>query len=87
LRIELWQFIPAAFSAISPDGTHHRISELLFLFLSGNKFFNSALKDTSFKEDTVMALKAFYAYISPQPHHLPLIATTGMFLLEPNNIT
>ena len=34
-----------------------------------------------------MALEAFYADISPQPHHLPLIATAGMLFLEPNDIT
>ena len=34
-----------------------------------------------------MALKAFYAYISSEPHHLPLIAAAGMLLLEPNYVT
>jgi len=34
-----------------------------------------------------MALKAFYAYISPEPNHLPLIAAAGMLLLEPNYVT
>jgi len=34
-----------------------------------------------------MAFKAFYAYISPQPHHLPLVAAAGVFLLEPDDVT
>ena len=34
-----------------------------------------------------MALKTFYAYISPEPDHLPLIAAAGMLLLEPNHVT
>jgi hypothetical protein len=34
-----------------------------------------------------MAFQAFYADISPQPHHLPLVAAAGMNLLEPDDIT
>ena len=34
-----------------------------------------------------MALEAFYTYISPQPHHLPLIAAAGMNLLEADHVT
>lgn len=34
-----------------------------------------------------MAFEAFYANISPQPHHLPLVAAAGMSLLEPDHVT
>ena len=45
------------------------------------------LKDASFNEDTVLALKALNSYISTEPDYLPLIATTGVFLLEANYVT
>jgi len=56
------------------------------LQLTGNKFFNPSLEDASFQEDAVMAFKAFYSYASPQPHHLPFIAATGMLFLEANDV-
>jgi len=33
-----------------------------------------------------LAFKAFNADISPQPYHLPLIAATGVLLLETDHI-
>ena len=54
---------------------------------SRNKLLNPALKDTSCQEDTAMAFQAFYAYISPQPYHLPLVAAAGVLLLEPDHVT
>jgi hypothetical protein len=56
------------------------------LLTSGNKGFDPALKDTSLKEHSVLALKAFNPNISPEPDHLPLIATAGVLLLEANHI-
>ena len=35
----------------------------------------------------MLALKAFNSYISTEPDYLPLIATTGMLLLEADDIT
>ncbi len=57
------------------------------LLSSGDEGFNSTFKDTSLKEDAVLALKAFNAYISAEPHYLPLIAAAGVLLLEADHIT
>ena len=57
------------------------------LLSSGDEGFNSALKDTSLKEDTVLTFKAFNPYISAEPDYLPLIAAAGVLLLEANHIT
>jgi hypothetical protein len=54
---------------------------------SRNKGFNSTLKDTSLKENAALASKAFNPYVSPEPDYFPLIATTGVLLLEANHIT
>lgn len=54
---------------------------------SGNKSANSALKNTPFDEELVLAFKAFNPYISPKPDYLPFIATTGVLFLETNHIT
>ena len=35
----------------------------------------------------MLALKALNPYISAEPDYLPLIATTGVLLLEANHIT
>ena len=56
------------------------------LLSSGNEGFNSALKYTSLKEDTVPTFKAFNPYISAKPDYLPLIAAAGVLLLEANHI-
>jgi len=56
------------------------------LLSSGDEGFNSALKDTSLKEDTVPTFKAFNPYISTEPDYLPLIAAAGVLLLEANHI-
>ena len=58
-----------------------------YLLSPGNKIFNPALEDTSLEKDAVMAFEAFYAYITPQPYHLPLVAATGMLLFETDYIT
>ncbi len=34
----------------------------------------------------MLAFKAFYADVSPQPHHLPFITPAGVFLLEADYI-
>lgn len=44
------------------------------------------LKDAAVEEDTALAFKAFNPDISAQPYYLPLIATTGVLLLEANHI-
>ena len=44
------------------------------------------LKDTAVEENVALAFKAFNPDISTQPYHLPLIATTGVLLLEANHI-
>jgi len=62
-------------------------SQWATLLSSGNEGFNSALKDTSFQEDTVLAFEAFNPNISPQPDYPPLITATGMLFLEANDIT
>jgi len=49
--------------------------------------FDSALKNTSFQEDTVLAFEAFDSDISTKPDHLPLIAAAGVLLFEANHIT
>ena len=56
------------------------------LLSSGNKGYNSTLKEAAVEEDMALAFKAFNADISPQPYHLPLIATTRVLLLETNHI-
>ena len=62
-------------------------SQWTTLLSSGNKGYNSTLKDTALKEDAALAFKAFNPNISAQPYYLPLIATTGVLLLEANHIT
>ena len=57
------------------------------LLSPGNKLFHPALKDASLKEDAVLAFEAFYADISPQPHHLPLIAAAGVLFLEADDVS
>ena len=57
------------------------------LLSSGSEGFNSALKDTSLKEDTVPTFKAFNPNVSTEPDYLPLIAAAGVLLLETNHIT
>jgi len=52
------------------------------LLSSGNKGFDSSLKDTALKENVVLAFEALNPYISAQPHHLPFIAAAGVLLLE-----
>ena len=62
-------------------------SQWTTLLSSGNKGSNSTLKDAAVKEDAALAFKAFNPNISAKPYHLPLIATTGVLLLEANHIT
>jgi len=57
------------------------------LFSSGNEGFNPALENTSLQQYPALALEAFYTDVSTQPGHLPLVATTGVFLLKADNIT
>ncbi len=45
------------------------------------------LKHTSFQEDAVLALKALNPYVSTEPDYPPLIAATGVLLLEADHIT
>jgi len=52
----------------------------------GDNRLKSALKDTSFKKNTVLTFKTFDAYISAEPDHLPFIAAAGMLFLEANYI-
>ena len=54
--------------------------------LGGDNRFDSALKDTAFKKNPVLTLKAFNTYVSPESDYLPFIAATGMLLLEANYI-
>jgi hypothetical protein len=56
------------------------------LFASGNKGFNSTLKDASLQQDTALALEALNADVRTQPYHLPLIAAAGVLLLEADDI-
>ena len=35
----------------------------------------------------MLAFKAFYPDVNPESNHLPLVAATGMLLLEANHIT
>jgi len=53
----------------------------------GNEGFNSTLKDTSFKENTMPTFKALNPNVSTEPDYLPLIAAAGVLLLETNHIT
>ena len=52
----------------------------------GNKGLDSALKDTAFNEDSMLAFEAFDSYISAQPDYLPFITTTGVLFLEADYI-
>ena len=54
---------------------------------SGNKGHNPALKNTPLKENTPLATETLYTDIGTQPDHPPLIAATGMLLLETNHIS
>ena len=56
------------------------------LLSRGNKGFNPALEDAALKENAALAFEAFYAYISTEPDHLPLVTTAGMFLLEAHHV-
>jgi len=56
------------------------------LLPSGNKDFNSTLKDASLKENAALALETFNPYISPKPNYFPLIAATGVLFTEANYI-
>jgi hypothetical protein len=62
-------------------------SQWTTLLPSGNKGSNSTLKDAALQEDTALAFKAFKANISPHPYYLPLIAATGVFLVEADHVT
>ena len=53
----------------------------------GDNGFDPALKNTSLKKDIVVTFQAFKADISTEPDYLPLIAATGMLLLETNHVT
>ena len=53
----------------------------------GNKGPDPALKDTAFKENLTLALKAPDADINSKPDYLPLVAATGMLLLKTNHVT
>ena len=53
----------------------------------GNKGHNPAFKDSAFKENLMLALKAPDLDISPEPDYLPLVAATGMLLLKTNHVT
>jgi len=57
------------------------------LLTPGDKFFDPALKDTPFQKDAVLALKALYADISPQPDHLPFVTAAGMLFLEADDVS
>ena len=59
----------------------------MLLLSSGDESFNSTLKDAALKKDMVLAFKAFNAYISTEPSHLPLVAATGVLLLKANHIS
>ncbi len=54
---------------------------------SGDKGFDSTLKDDAVKKDIVLTFKAFNADVSAEPDYLPLIAATGVLLLEANYIS
>jgi len=54
---------------------------------SGNKSFDSALKDTALKENVMLAFEALNPYISAKPHHLPFIAAAGVLLLKATHVT
>ena len=45
------------------------------------------LKDAALKDNTVLAFEAFNSYISPEPDYFPFVATTGMLLLQADDIT
>ena len=45
-----------------------------------------AFEDTACDEDPVLALKTLNADIGTEPDYLPLIAATGVLLLEANHV-
>ena len=57
------------------------------LLSSGNKSFDLSLEDTALKENAVLTFKALNPDVSAEPDYLPLIAATGVLLLEANDIT
>lgn len=57
------------------------------LTTSGEKNPHPAHKNTPLQKDAAMALLTPDPDVSPDPDHLPLVAATGMLLLQPNNIT
>ena len=51
------------------------------------KTLHPALKNPPLQKNAMMALLALDPNVSPDPDHLPLVAATGVLLLQPNYIT
>jgi hypothetical protein len=57
------------------------------LGIFGEKTLHPALKNPPLQKNAMMTLLAFDPNISPNPDHLPLVAATGVLLLQLNYIT
>jgi len=53
----------------------------------GNKTLHPALKNAPLQKNTAAALLALDPDVGPHSEHLPLVAATGMLLLQPNYVT
>ena len=51
-----------------------------------DKTLHPAFKNAPFQKSTAVALLAFDPDVSAHSEHLPLIAATGMLLLQPNYV-
>ena len=56
------------------------------LFSPRNKTFNTACEDVRLQQHLMLAVRALYADVSPEPAYLPVIATTSVLFLEANDI-